>query len=76
MQHYRVFCLDPLGMVIAAEDVEAQGDADALVTACGIAKGVTREVWDRWRLVGQTGDGSPHFTPLHEDLSPSGAAFA
>jgi hypothetical protein len=53
MSAYRVYCLDGASRFITAEWIEADDDGHALAVAAQLTHGLTREVWDRDRLVGR-----------------------
>jgi hypothetical protein len=52
---YRLYCFDGASRVISAEVIEALTDAEALQAAKQFNGGLSREVWDRDRLVGRVG---------------------
>lgn len=53
MSAYRVYCLDGASRFLSAEWIDADNDDHALALAAQLAHGMTREVWDRDRLVGR-----------------------
>ena len=52
---YRLYRFDGSSSVVSADWVEAANDAEALLAAKADQGGVTREVWNRDRLVGRIG---------------------
>jgi hypothetical protein len=46
-------CLDGASRIRAVEVVEAMNDAEALVEAAKLDEGLSREIWERDRLVGR-----------------------
>jgi len=53
--NYRVYHFDGASRITSAGWVEAANDAEALLIAKSQQGGVSREVWDRDRLVGRIG---------------------
>jgi hypothetical protein len=51
MTKYRVYCLDGMSRIGSVEVIEAVNDAEAVIEAEALNKGLSREVWDRERLV-------------------------
>jgi hypothetical protein len=51
MGEYRLYCLDGLGGISKAEELEASNDAEAVVAAKAMKKSVKCELWQRERLV-------------------------
>ena len=51
MKAYRVYSFDGVNRIIAAENIEAETDAQALRAAKEVASGISFEVWDQHRLV-------------------------
>jgi len=52
---YRVYRFDGAGSIVSADWVDAPNDAEALLTAKNEGGDLSREVWDRDRLVGRIG---------------------
>ena len=52
MAWYRVYCLNNVNRIAAAEWIEAQNDAEALAMVSARKLNVTCEVWEGRRLVG------------------------
>ena len=51
LKAYRVYSFDGVNRIIAAENIEAETDAQALRAAKEVASGISFEVWDQHRLV-------------------------
>jgi hypothetical protein len=51
MAHYRLYCLDGIGKISAAEWLDAADDDEAIQAATDLKKTVPCELWDRNRLV-------------------------
>lgn len=51
MSDYRLYCLDGLGKITAAEWIEATGDAEAVMVARSLKKNVKCELWCGGRLI-------------------------
>jgi hypothetical protein len=49
--HYRLYCLDGIGKISAAEWLAADDDENAIRSAKDLKKNVPCELWDRNRLV-------------------------
>ena len=55
VKSYRVYSVDGVNRIIAADNIEAETDAMAIVAAKEVASGVSFEVWDGHRLVARFG---------------------
>ena len=55
MRAYRLYRFDGASRIISAEWMEAANDAEALCVAKREDQALTREVWERDRLVGRVG---------------------
>jgi len=51
MSEYRLYCLDGAGKIERAEEINANGDAEAIMIAKAIKKPVKCELWERSRKV-------------------------
>ena len=52
---YRVYSFDGINRVVAAENIESETDAQAMMKAKQVASGISYEVWNGHRLVGRFG---------------------
>ena len=48
---YRIYTMDPVRHIVAADWLEASGDADAIARARALGFGAKGEIWDGDRLV-------------------------
>ena len=48
---YRIYAMDPVRRILAADWLEASGDADAIARARDLGFGAKGEIWDGDRLV-------------------------
>lgn len=48
---YRIYTMDPVRRIVAADWLEAAGDADAIARARTLGFGAKGEIWDGDRLV-------------------------
>ena len=51
MADYRLYCLDGVGKITAAEWIDATGDAEAIMIASSLKKQVECELWCGNRLI-------------------------
>ena len=51
MPEYRLYCLDGIGKITAAEWIDATGDAEAIMIARALKKDVACELWCGSRLI-------------------------
>ena len=54
MKTYRVYSFDGINRIIAADNIEAETEAAAVIAAREVASSVSFEVWDQHRLVARS----------------------